>query len=46
VTWKELPDIDRASRFTIADLDLLLRRARSRALNGWGEADQSLPRLV
>jgi len=46
VTWKELPDIERAGRWTIADLKPLLRRARSKALRGWGEADQSLPRLA
>jgi bifunctional non-homologous end joining protein LigD len=46
VTWKELPEIDRASRFTIADARLLLRRARSRALKGWGHSEQSLPSLV
>lgn len=46
VNWKELPDIDRASRWTIADLKPLLRRARSKALSGWGLADQSLPHLA
>ena len=45
VSWVELDGIERASLFTIADADLLLRRARSRALRGWGEADQRLPAL-
>jgi bifunctional non-homologous end joining protein LigD len=45
VTWQELAELDRASRFTVADAALLLRRAGSRALRGWGEADQALPRL-
>jgi bifunctional non-homologous end joining protein LigD len=45
VSWQELDALDRASRFTIADLPLLLRRARGRALRGWGVADQPLPRL-
>jgi DNA ligase D-like protein (predicted polymerase) len=45
VTWDELSDIGRASRFTIADATLLLRRARSRALRGWGQAEQELPAL-
>lgn len=46
VTWKELPKIDRAGRWTIADVKPLLRRAGSKALGGWGVADQSLPRLA
>ena len=45
VRWQELEVLDRASRFAIADLPLLLRRARGRGLRGWGLADQSLPRL-
>ncbi|TFI57003.1 hypothetical protein E2493_17330 [Sphingomonas parva] len=46
VSWDELDAIPRASRFTIADAALLLKRARSRALKGWGEAEQFLPRLA
>lgn len=45
VTWDEVAQIDRASRFTIADTSLLLRRARSRRLRGWGKGAQVLPRL-
>lgn len=43
VSWAELSDLDRASRFTVRDLQLLLERARSRALAGWGVARQPLP---
>ena len=46
VTWDEVPKLDHAACFTIADADLLIRRARSRALRGWGKAEQSLPRLA
>ncbi|WP_084584164.1 DNA ligase D [Sphingomonas azotifigens] len=43
VTWTELRDIDSAHAFTIQDVATLLERAGSRALRGWGTADQSLP---
>jgi len=46
VTWKELPEIESAGRWTIADVKPLLRRAASKALRNWGVADQSLPRLA
>jgi bifunctional non-homologous end joining protein LigD len=46
VTWKELPDIDSAGRWTIADLKPLLRRGSGKALAGWGVVDQALPRLT
>jgi bifunctional non-homologous end joining protein LigD len=45
VTWDELTDLDRSDGFTIADAELLLKRARSRALKEWGIADQRLPAL-
>jgi bifunctional non-homologous end joining protein LigD len=45
VTWEELEDIDRSDVFSIADVEALLKRARSRALKGWGVAAQRLPRL-
>ena len=35
VSWDELEDIDRADAFTIADVETLLKRTRSRALKGW-----------
>ena len=43
VTWTELRDIDTAARWTIRDGDELIARANSRALSGWGVADQVLP---
>src|SRR3546814_20389143 len=43
VTWDELADIEKGSRFTLKDRDLLLERARSRAVSGWGIASQVLP---
>ncbi|MBO9379733.1 DNA ligase D [Sphingomonas histidinilytica] len=45
VSWSELDDFDKASAFTIKDADLLLKRASSKALKGWGVADQTLPDL-
>ncbi|MHA0316786.1 DNA ligase D [Sphingomonas melonis] len=43
VSWTELRDIDTAARWTVRDADELLKRATSRALAGWGVADQVLP---
>ncbi|MGQ0588552.1 MAG: DNA ligase D, partial [Sphingosinicella sp.] len=43
VNWDELDGFDGGGRFTVKDADLLLERAASRALQGWGEADQVLP---
>lgn len=45
IGWDELAETDRASRFTIDDADLLLRRATGRGLRKWGVADQALPRI-
>ncbi|WP_066726838.1 DNA ligase D [Sphingomonas pituitosa] len=45
VTWTELRAIDSAHVFTIKDAAALLDRAGSRALRGWGTADQTLPDL-
>jgi bifunctional non-homologous end joining protein LigD len=45
VGWDEIVDIDRSDEFTIADVETLLKRARSRALSNWGACDQRLPRL-
>ncbi|MBO9621783.1 MAG: DNA ligase D [Sphingomonas sp.] len=45
VSWTELRDLDTAKRFTIRDAEILLERAASRALQGWGEGDQVLPDL-
>ncbi len=43
VTWSELRDLDSPKRFTIRDAAELIERANSRALSGWGTANQSLP---
>jgi bifunctional non-homologous end joining protein LigD len=45
VTWDELPGIERSDAFTIADVESLLRRARSSSLEGWGVAHQQLPEI-
>lgn len=45
VTWTELRDIDTAARWHVGDAAELLERASSRALAGWGIADQVLPDL-
>jgi bifunctional non-homologous end joining protein LigD len=45
VTWEELDDMPSGARFTVRDADLLLERASSRTLQGWGEASQVLPDL-
>lgn len=46
VSWDELPEIDCSDAFTIADVEVLMERAKSRELQGWGVADQSLPRIA
>jgi bifunctional non-homologous end joining protein LigD len=46
VSWDELPDIDRADAFTVADVEHLLKRASSTQLKKWGAAKQYLPRLI
>jgi bifunctional non-homologous end joining protein LigD len=45
VDWDELHDIDRSDAFTIADVEQLLKRAKSRKLKSWGAGAQKLPRL-
>jgi len=45
IDWNELDDMEGGNRFTVRDADLLLKRASSRALQGWGEANQPLPEL-
>jgi len=45
VTWQELRSIDRASRWHIGDAAELAKRAGSKALAHWGQADQTLPDL-
>jgi bifunctional non-homologous end joining protein LigD len=43
VSWEELKDLDTAARFTVLDGGELIERANSRALKGWGVAEQVLP---
>jgi bifunctional non-homologous end joining protein LigD len=45
ITWDELDDMPSGARFTVRDAGLLIERASSRALQGWGEASQVLPDL-
>ena len=45
ITWDELADVDSGGYYTIADAEELLRRAASKALAGWGVAEQALPEL-
>ena len=43
ISWDELDGFDKASAFTIRDAGKLLARASSKALKGWGQAEQLLP---
>ena len=45
VSWTELRDIETAARWGVKDGPELIERAGSRALEGWGLADQVLPDL-
>ena len=45
VTWDELADFPSAHEFSIKDAGALLQRAQSKALAGWGFAEQSLPEI-
>ena len=45
INWEELDEMKSGARFTLRDADLLLERASSRLLQGWGEAAQTLPEL-
>ena len=45
VTWEELDRFAGGNAFTIRDADELLDRAASKALAGWGKADQKLPKF-
>lgn len=45
ITWKEMETIDKPSHFHVGDEKELLERAASKALSGWGRADQTLPDL-
>ena len=43
IAWEELGDFASGGHFSIRDADLLLDRAGSKALAGWGKAAQALP---
>ena len=45
LTWKEMETIDKPSHFHVGDAAVLLKRAKFKALAGWGRADQELPDL-
>jgi len=45
IAWEELGEYDGGNAFSIRDSGLLLKRAGSKLLAGWGEAKQSLPDL-
>lgn len=45
ITWKEMETIDAPNHFHIGDAVELVKRAGSKALKGWGRADQTLPDL-
>jgi bifunctional non-homologous end joining protein LigD len=44
IAWEELDSIKGGNVFTILDADLLLERASSKLLAGWGVAKQKLPK--
>jgi bifunctional non-homologous end joining protein LigD len=46
VEWHELAAIDSANAFTLADVETLIRRARSPSLKHWGQGVQRLPRIA
>jgi len=45
VSWTELRDLDSAHPWGVRDVAKLIEHANSRALQGWGVADQALPDL-
>jgi bifunctional non-homologous end joining protein LigD len=45
ISWKEMETIDAPSHFHVGDGPELVKRAASKALSGWGRADQVLPDL-
>jgi len=45
IAWQELDDYKGGNAFTIRDADELLKRAGSKLLAGWGEAEQKLPKF-
>jgi bifunctional non-homologous end joining protein LigD len=45
ISWDELDDLQSGAPFSVRDAATLADRATSRALQGWGEANQTLPDL-
>jgi len=45
INWEELDEMKSGARFSVKDAELLLERAASRLLQGWGEANQVLPEV-
>jgi bifunctional non-homologous end joining protein LigD len=45
LSWEELRDIDRPSHWHVEDAKELVKHAGSKAMRGWGRADQRLPKL-
>jgi bifunctional non-homologous end joining protein LigD len=45
IDWEELDEMASGARFSVRDAALLLERASSRRLQGWGEANQKLPSI-
>jgi len=45
IDWEELDGIESADTFTIADVELLLRRASTQQFDRWGQNTQFLPQL-
>jgi bifunctional non-homologous end joining protein LigD len=45
ISWDELDDYESGAAYGVRDAARLLERASSRALQGWGEAAQTLPDL-
>jgi bifunctional non-homologous end joining protein LigD len=45
ITWKEMETIDSPAHWHVGDAAELVKRAASKALSGWGRADQTLPDL-
>jgi len=43
IAWGELDDFENAHPFSINDIDKVQRRAKAKALAGWGFAAQTLP---
>jgi bifunctional non-homologous end joining protein LigD len=45
ISWKEMATIDTPAHWHVGDAAELVKRAASKALAGWGRADQALPDL-